>query len=97
MNRIEREKLIVAQMIGIYCRHKEHNSSLCNNCRRLTAYAHARLDKCPHGNNKPSCKNCTIHCYSPSMAEQIKQVMRFSGPRMLIYNPMAALRHMLRL
>ncbi len=27
------------------------------------------------------CSNCRVHCYSPDMRQQIKKVMRFSGPQ----------------
>jgi len=58
-------------------------------------YAFARLDRCPFGENKTACKQCTVHCYKPQMREKMKQVMRYAGPRMLLYSPGAALRHMM--
>lgn len=42
---------------------------------------------------KTFCSNCRVHCYKPAMREKIRQVMRFSGPRMLFYHPMLAIRH----
>ncbi len=95
MNKIEREKRIVTQMIKLYCRHKEKNKELCDRCRQLTLYATARLDHCKYGNNKKSCKRCPIHCYKPEMKAQIKQVMRWAGPRMLFYHPIECIRHVL--
>ncbi len=82
-------------MIGIYCRHKEHNKTLCKNCRELESYAHRRLDCCRYGEKKRACKNCTTHCYAPKQRELIRKVMRFSGPRMIIYSPLEAIRHLL--
>ncbi|MDY4942217.1 MAG: nitrous oxide-stimulated promoter family protein [Candidatus Limisoma sp.] len=95
-NRIEEEKLVVEQMIRLYCRKCEGNAELCLNCRELLAYAHGRLSACRFGNRKPTCKKCPIHCYRPQMKEQIRMVMRWSGPRMLFYHPLAAVRHLLR-
>lgn len=95
MTRIEREKRTVGKMIGIYCRHKEHNRELCADCSVLLEYALARLSKCPFGDNKPSCRNCAVHCYRTDMKARIKAVMRYSGPRMILYHPVAALRHLL--
>ena len=43
--------------------------------------------------NKTFCSNCKVHCYSPEMREEIKKVMRFSGPRMIAYHPVMAIRH----
>ena len=43
---------------------------------------------------KTFCANCKVHCYKPEMREQIRQVMRFSGPRMLLYHPFLAIWHL---
>jgi len=54
MNRIEREKLVVRQMIAIYYQkhHAFNDSILCDDCLDLLNYAHKRLDHCPKGNGK---------------------------------------------
>ena len=36
----------------------------------------------------------SVHCYQPQMREQIRQVMRYSGPRMLLYHPVLAIWHL---
>ncbi|MCM1028633.1 MAG: nitrous oxide-stimulated promoter family protein [Pseudoflavonifractor sp.] len=94
--RIKREKSTVRLMIELYCRHKEGNRELCPSCMALIDYAEARLSRCPFGNAKSSCRHCAIHCYRPDMKARIKAVMRYSGPRMLIYRPLEALSHLLR-
>lgn len=94
MSRIECEKKTVEVMIRLYCRKREGNVSLCPECRVLLEYASARLEHCPFGERKTSCKHCTVHCYQPAMRERMRQVMRFAGPRMLFYHPCAALRHL---
>ena len=58
-------------------------------------YVKFRRSKCPWGDNKPFCANCKIHCYKPEMREKIKEVMRFSGPRMIFYHPVIALNHLI--
>ena len=93
-NRITREKKTVELMIRLYCRKKEKNQTLCPSGEELLHYAHARLDRCPFGEKKSSCKQCTVHCYKPVLRKQMQKVMRFSGPRMLIYAPWAAIRHL---
>ena len=35
MNRIEREKKTIGQMVSLYCRRKEHNRELCIDCTGL--------------------------------------------------------------
>lgn len=94
MTRIEREKETVSQMIRIYCRHKEGNKQLCDDCKKLLEYAHRRLDGCKFGERKSTCKQCPIHCYRPDMKRKIRDVMRYAGPRMLLFHPWAALRHL---
>lgn len=96
-NKIEREKQTVELMIRIYCRRAEGNSELCNDCRKMLNYALSRLDHCPYGDDKPACQKCPKHCYKPAMREKIRQVMRFSGPRMILYAPLAAIRHFLKI
>ncbi len=43
---------------------------------------------------KTFCSNCTVHCYKPEMRARIREVMAFSGPRMLLVRPLMVLRHM---
>ncbi|MDY5655574.1 MAG: nitrous oxide-stimulated promoter family protein, partial [Prevotella sp.] len=54
------------------------------------------LDRCRYGEHKPTCKQCPIHCYRPEMKEKIRGIMRWAGPRMILYHPIAAIRHLLR-
>lgn len=81
-------------MIGLYCRKKEGNRQLCESCSTLWEYACLRLHHCPFGEKKTSCKKCRIHCYKPEKREQMRNIMRFSGPRMIFYRPGMALRHL---
>ena len=92
--RVEQEKQIVADMIALYCRKRHNYKELCPECRALTEYAFRRSELCPYKENKTFCSQCKTHCYSPKMREKIRQVMRFSGPRMLFHHPVAALRHL---
>lgn len=92
---IEREQKTVARMIRIYCHHREGNRELCPDCAALLEYAMARLSNCPFGNRKTSCRKCAVHCYRPDMKARIRMVMRYSGPRMILYHPVAAIRHLI--
>ena len=65
VSRIAHEKKTVELMIRLYCRKKEKNKTLCTDCEELLRYAHARLDRCPFGEKKGACKECTVHCYKP--------------------------------
>lgn len=93
MTRIEREKKTVRQMIEIYCRGAHKTKELCKDCQALLEYSTDRLEHCKFGDDKKSCKKCPVHCYKADMRAAIRQVMRYSGPRMILYHPVAAIRH----
>lgn len=61
----------------------------------LFAYAQKRLDKCVFGEEKPACKQCPVHCYQPAKREEMKQIMRWAGPRMLWRHPILTVRHLI--
>ena len=91
------EKLLVSEMIALYCRkqHKTPKGQRCPACQELQDYALARIDKCPFMETKTFCSACKVHCYKPEMREKIRAVMRFSGPRMLLYHPILAIWHLI--
>ncbi len=92
----EKEKELVSQMIALYCRKQhEHKQGLCMECTELDNYARQRSDKCPFMETKTFCSNCKVHCYKPVMREKIREVMRFSGPRMIFSHPVTAVRHVI--
>jgi hypothetical protein len=82
------EKKTVYMMIEIYC-HKHHGTKkgLCEECQALYDYTVLKYDKCPFGAGKPVCSKCKVHCYKPQKREQIKEIMRYSGARMLFRHP----------
>lgn len=92
----QNEKKIVELMIKVYCRGKHGNhNELCNECQELLEYATKRIDRCPFMETKTFCSACKTHCYAPEMRERIKTVMKYSGPKMLLYHPLVAIRHMM--
>lgn len=96
LNKREREKETVSEMIALYCK-KQHKTKhgLCPECTQLNDYARLRSDKCPFMETKTFCSNCKVHCYKAEMREKIRQVMRFSGPRMIFTHPVMAIRHVI--
>ena len=73
--------------------HGQTGDELCSECRALRDYAMLRIEKCPFMETKTFCSNCRVHCYKPEMREKIREVMRFSGPRMIFYHPVMAVHH----
>ena len=95
-SRISRDHRTIEAMIGLYCRalHGE-KTDLCPECLELAAYAAQKLEDCPFQEDKPTCNQCIVHCYSIEMRTRIRNVMRFAGPPMLRRHPILAIRHML--
>ena len=91
----EYEKKVVSQMVELYCRKKHHsNDGLCEECREVLTYAQERSDNCPFMETKTFCSNCQVHCYKPEMRDKMREIMRYSGPRMLFVHPITAIRHL---
>jgi hypothetical protein len=95
-DRLRRESLTIGTMITRYCadHHAGEPRRPCLRCQRLLTYARRRLEKCPYGARKPACASCPIHCYKRAERRQIREVMRYAGPRMLLRNPYLALMHL---
>ena len=92
---LDRERRTMVKMVSIYCaaHHDGAEDSLCEECSEFLDYANVRLEKCPYGEDKPTCSNCPIHCYKPARREQAQRIMRYAGPRMLLRHPFLAITH----
>ncbi len=92
--RIDREIEVVTRMIRHYCQAKHQNhGNLCQECLTLRNYAEKRLKSCTFQEGKTTCGKCSIHCYSPAKRDNIREVMAYVGPRMILINPVMAIRH----
>ncbi|HEX2973999.1 MAG TPA: nitrous oxide-stimulated promoter family protein [Tepidisphaeraceae bacterium] len=67
---------------------------LCPDCAKLLMHAFVKRTRCPM-NPKPACKRCPSHCYHPTYRAQIRQVMRYSGRRLLLSGRLDYLFHLL--
>jgi len=65
---------------------------LCNECREFLDYAFSRRIKCPL-DPKPTCKHCPVHCYRPGHREKVREIMRFSGRRLILRGRLDLLWH----
>jgi hypothetical protein len=102
--KLVREERTMAAMVRMYCR--DHHGcvapeeaahagvSVCGECEELLAYARLRLERCRYGPDKPTCASCPTHCYRPAMRERVREVMRYSGPRMVRRHPVLAVAHL---
>lgn len=96
--RLRREWQTMQAMMAIYCRGHVHepvaDGELCADCSGFLAYAERRLEKCPYGPAKPTCAKCPIHCYKPQPREFAREMMRYSGPRMMLRHPWLSVMHL---
>ena len=56
---------------------------LCPECTKLLHHAFVKRTHCQR-DPKPSCKHCPTHCYAKNYRQMIRDVMRFSGRRLLL-------------
>ncbi|MCM0080952.1 nitrous oxide-stimulated promoter family protein [Geomonas sp. Red32] len=85
---------VLETFIGFYCRgkHGSRKGELCTSCHDLLAYARTKRAKCPL-DPKPDCKHCPIHCYGKSQRAAIREVMAYSGRRLLLRGRLDLLWH----
>jgi hypothetical protein len=56
---------------------------LCAECAELLEHGMKKRALCPL-NPKPACKNCHIHCYTPEYRQRIREIMAWSGRKMVL-------------
>lgn len=94
----QEEKRIMTMMMKLYCRGKKHPTGgidLCPHCAALLHYAHSRTDRCPRMAEKTFCSRCPAPCYEPAWREEIRIMMRYAAPRLLLRRPIPVVKHML--
>jgi hypothetical protein len=105
----KKELGVLSNFVRIYCRAKHglrfeakvelrHLSGkktlLCDECAALVEYAVHKRSSCPL-DPKPSCRSCHIHCYGMEYRARIREIMSFSGRRMILRGRLDYLLHYL--
>ncbi len=67
---------------------------ICQSCRKLLSHALVKRSRCPL-DPKPACKHCPVHCYHPAYRQNIREVMRYSGRRLVLGGRLDLLYHLL--
>jgi MOSC domain-containing protein YiiM len=92
--RIRRELHTITTMVKMYCRdHHQPPIVPCLTCQKLIDYAEKRVLHCPFAWEKPTCLNCAVHCFKSDIRNQVRAVMRYAGPKMLLRHPVLAAFH----
>ena len=94
---MQKDCRVIAAFTEIWCsghRHEQRRAvslpgrhkpfQLCQACADLVAYAVTKRIKCPLEPEKPDCKQCAIHCYAPAQRARVRQIMAWSGRRMIL-------------
>lgn len=94
--RLQKEYDTTVIMVRLYCKnHHGTKEILCDDCTKLLDYARNRLSRCPFHKEKTTCGKCTVHCYKNDMLQKIREVMRYSGPKMIWQHPVIAIQHLI--
>lgn len=91
---ISEEIFLVGKMIDLYYQAEGTVKEIPE--ARMRSYATKRLQHCRFGEAKTTCQKCPVHCYQANYRQQMKEIMRYAGPRMLWHHPLLTLRHGLR-
>ena len=58
-------------------------AAICPDCAALLEHGIKKRALCPL-EPKPACKKCRIHCYGPEYRQKIREIMAYSGRKMLL-------------
>jgi hypothetical protein len=89
---------LLAKFVEVFC-HAKHGADeqtpvalpaelgerhLCTECAGFLEYAIYKRLKCPLEAEKPTCKNCRIHCYDTERRAKVREIMAFAGRRLMM-------------
>jgi hypothetical protein len=89
---------LIGKFVEVYCSGKHKTAvkttfqlpfglgerQLCPECSVFMKYAVTRRIKCPLEAQKPTCKHCKVHCYNKSNLAKVKEIMEYSGKRLML-------------
>ena len=85
-------------MTEIFCHaHHDTKEGMCPECEDFYLYSVKRLACCPFGEKKPVCGSGKIPCFGKGYKEKAKEIMAFSGPRLILKHPYLSFRHLVAL
>jgi hypothetical protein len=98
---------LIGKFVEVYCVGKHHDAEqhrvllpgdvgerlLCRECSSFLEYATAKRMKCPLEAEKPTCKNCRIHCYDKARREKVREIMSYAGKKLMLQGRLDYLWH----
>ena len=68
-------------------------ADLCPSCREAIMSTLERASSCPNGHSG-NCQDCSIKCQRGESQKRIKEIMRYSAPRMAIRHPLMTIEYL---
>jgi hypothetical protein len=99
VNRNQKKDIrLIGKFVEVYCAGKQHAAehtqvvlpaglgerSLCPECAAFLQYAVRKRLNCPLEAEKPTCKHCRIHCYDKTHREKVREIMSYSGRKLMM-------------
>lgn len=88
---VDKDRKTLEAIGFIYCRAHHDGTKdaagLCPSCRETVDATLARTEVCPFG-HESNCQDCTIHCQRGEARSRIREMMRYSAPRMALHHPL---------
>jgi hypothetical protein len=89
---------LIGKFVEVYCNCKHCDAEMssfvlpagldsrmvCQECASFLEYAITKRLNCPLEAEKPSCKHCRIHCYTPQQREKVREIMSYSGRKLML-------------
>jgi len=89
---------LIGKFVEVYCKGRHGSTErapftlpaglgerrFCPECSTFMQYAVTRRLKCPLEAEKPTCKHCRIHCYNKANLEKVKEIMAYSGRKLML-------------
>ena len=95
--RVDKDRKTLEAIGSIYCgaHHdgKKDDAGLCPSCRETIDQTLARTEACPNG-HEGNCQDCPIHCQRGEAQQRIREIMRYSAPRMTFRHPLMTLEYL---
>ena len=94
----EREMKTIRAMIAIYCQDHHHVAagSCAMRARRCSSMLRPDLANARGVTRNPCVPTARSIAIKPAMRDQVRQVMRYAGPKMLLRHPLLAVSHLLQ-
>lgn len=89
---------LIGKFVEVYCAGKHRDAeqtpialpaglggrTLCPECASFLEYAITKRLRCPLEAEKPTCKHCRIHCYDKPHLEKVREIMSYSGRKLMM-------------